>query len=112
MAICTNGFREVQTQRLAATGLEEIVDAFVSSEEAGVAKPDPTSLRLALERLGVEDTDVDPGEVAVVGDQLATDVAAGHALGAHTVWIAPDDAVVPEGLRAPDLRVAALADLA
>lgn len=110
VAICTNGFREVQARRLAATGLDRLVEVFVSSEEAGVAKPDPASLRIALERLGV--ADVAAEEVAVVGDQLATDVAAGHALGAHTVWIAPDDAVVPEGLRPPDVRVAALADVA
>ena len=110
VAICTNGFHQVQQQRLTATGLGRLVDAFVSSEEAGVAKPAPASLRLALERLGA--TDQAPADVAVVGDQLATDVAAGHALGAHTVWIAPDDAVVPTGLRAPHVRVAALSALA
>lgn len=107
VAICTNGFRDVQQQRLAATGLDVLVDAFASSEEAGVAKPDPAPLRLALERLDVGDEDV-----VVVGDQLATDVAAGHAIGATTVWIAPDDAVVPEGLAAPDHRVSDLAELA
>lgn len=110
VAICTNGFREVQTTRLAATGLQDLVDAFASSEEAGVAKPDPAVLHLALERLGVDE--VDPADVVVVGDQLGTDVAAGHALGAHTVWIAPDDAVVPEGRRAPHVRVERLADVA
>ena len=109
VAICTNGFQQVQADRMRATGLSALVDAFVSSEEAGVAKPDPTSLELALERLGR--SDVDRGQVAVVGDQLGTDVAAGLALGAHTVWIAPDDAVVPSGAGAPDLRVAALRDL-
>lgn len=108
VAICTNGFREVQEHRLAATGLDGLIDAFASSEEAGVAKPDPAPLRLALERLGVgEDEDV-----VVVGDQLATDVAAGQAIGATTVWIAPDDAVVPEGLEAPTHRVPHLAQLA
>ncbi len=110
VAIVTNGFREVQRHRLEATGLDNLVDVFVSSEEAGVAKPDPAVLRIALERLGVEESSA--GEVAVVGDQLATDVAAGHRIGAHTVWIAPDDAVVPEGARPPHVRVAALVDLA
>lgn len=109
VAIVTNGFREVQTRRLAATGLADLVDVFVSSEEAGVAKPDPAALTLALERLGAE---VGPDQVAVVGDQLATDIAAGHRIGAHTVWIAPADAVVPEGTRPPHVRVEALADLA
>lgn len=115
IAIVTNGFQEVQRRRLEATGLQWLVDVFTSSEEAGVAKPDPAVLRIALERLGVEGAStgtVDAHQVAVVGDQLATDVAAGHRIGAHTVWIAPDDAVVPEGARPPHVRVAALVDLA
>ncbi len=107
VAVCTNGFRAVQQQRLEATGLDGLIHAFASSEEAGVAKPDPAPLRLALQRLGVGEADV-----AVVGDQLATDVAAGHAIGATTVWIAPDDAVVPEGLAPPHVRVEHLAAVA
>lgn len=107
VAVCTNGFREVQLQRLAATGLDGLIHAFASSEEAGVAKPDPAPLRLALERLGAGDDDV-----AVVGDQLGTDVAAGHAIGATTVWVAAADAVVPEGLEPPHVRVERLADVA
>lgn len=110
VAIVTNGFRAVQTRRLAATGLDGLVEVVVSSEEAGIAKPDPAALYLALERLGVEEVDAEA--VAVVGDQLATDVAAGHRIGAHTVWIAPADAVVPDGVRPPHVRVPALADLA
>jgi YjjG family noncanonical pyrimidine nucleotidase len=108
VAICTNGFRAVQAHRLAATGLGGLVDAFASSEEAGVAKPDPAPLRLALERLGTDAA----ARVVMVGDQLATDVAAGHAIGATTVWITPDDAVVPAGLRAPHVQVDRLAALA
>lgn len=110
VAIVTNGFREVQTRRLAATGLDRLVDVFVSSEEAGIAKPDPAALHLALDRLGVAEVTADT--VAVVGDQLVTDVVAGHRIGAHTVWIAPDDAVVPEGTQPPHVRARALADLA
>lgn len=110
VAVVTNGFTEVQGRRLAATRLGDLLDAFVSSEEVGVAKPDPAALHLALERLRVEQATTET--VAVVGDQLATDVAAGHAIGAHTIWIAPEDAVVPAGLRPPDLRVAHLADIA
>ncbi len=107
VAVCTNGFREVQQQRLAATGLDGLIHAFASSEEAGVAKPDPAPLRLALQRLGAGDEDV-----AVVGDQLGTDVAAGHAIGATTVWVAGADAVVPEGVRPPHIRVERLAAVA
>lgn len=109
VAICTNGFRAVQEQRLAATGLDRLVDAFASSEEAGVAKPDPAPLRLALSRLGVDDEDAD---VVMVGDQFGTDVAAGHAIGATTVWVAPEVVDVPDWAAAPHHRVERLAQLA
>lgn len=109
VAICTNGFRDVQRARSAATGIDRMVDVIVSSEESGAAKPDPATLQLALERLGY---DGEPAGVAVVGDQLGTDVAAGHAIGATTVWIAPPDAVVPAGAPQPDVHVARLVDVA
>lgn len=112
VAVVTNGFTQVQAERLAATGVGDLLDAFVSSEEVGVAKPDPAALRLALERLGVASEDVTRDTVTIVGDQLGSDVAAGHAIGVHTVWIAPEDAVVPAGLTAPDVRVSRLADVA
>jgi HAD superfamily hydrolase (TIGR01509 family) len=41
-------------EHLAALGLERLLDAVVTSAEAGAPKPDPRIWRLALERLGVE----------------------------------------------------------
>ena len=117
VAIATNGFADTQATRTAAARLDGLLPVLASSEQAGVAKPDPAVLRLALDGLDVA---LAPGEmlgehhpdVAVVGDQVATDVAAGAAIGATTVWIAPDDAVVPADVPAPDHRVPRLADLA
>jgi FMN phosphatase YigB (HAD superfamily) len=48
---------------LERAGLRHRLDAVVSSAEAGVPKPDPAPLLLALERLGVE-----PGRALHVGD--------------------------------------------
>lgn len=106
----TNGFDDVQRGRLAAAGVWEAFDGFVSSDAAGVAKPDPAIVEAALATIDAVGTD--PSGLAIVGDSLTSDIAAGHAVGAHTVWIAPADAVVPEGTQPPDLHVTRLADLA
>lgn len=47
-------------------------------------KPFDRGFRQALERLGLA-----PDQVAVVGDQLFTDVLGGRWLGASTVWVRP-----------------------
>lgn len=110
VAIATNGFADTQASRLDAVGVAPLVEVMASSETAGAAKPDPAVLRLALDRLGV--VEGEGASIAMIGDQLETDVAAGTAIGATTVWVAPDDAVVPAGASAPDVRVRRLADIA
>lgn len=110
VVVATNGFAEVQAARLAAVGLADVVRGIASSEEVGVAKPDPALLHLAVERAGGV---TQPGDVTIVGDQLGSDIAAGTAFGAATVWIAPDEAEIPADAPAvPDRRVSHLADLA
>ena len=47
-------------------------------------KPSPAALLEMARRLGAE-----PGQVAMVGDQLLTDIAAGECAGMVTVWVEP-----------------------
>lgn len=63
-------------EQLAATGLGALVDAAVSSAEAGAAKPSPRIFARALERAGVE-----RGAALMVGDSLETDVIGAQAAG-------------------------------
>lgn len=49
-----------------------------------VGKPEPPLFRIALERLGLP-----PGEVAMVGDSVPSDIAGGRAVGMPTVLYAP-----------------------
>ena len=108
----TNGFDDVQRGRLASSAVDEQFDGYVSSEVAGVAKPDPAMLDAALATVGRDPTDLDPGDLVVVGDSLRSDIALGEAVGARTVWVAPSDAVVPAGDPRPDHHVQRLADIA
>lgn len=74
-----------------------------------IGKPSAELLRLALTDLGIE-----PGSAIVVGDDVAGDVAGGHAVGARTVLVRTGK-YTPDALAradvAPDLIVDSIADL-
>lgn len=70
-----------------------------------IGKPEPTLLRVALERIGVG-----PEAAAMVGDQIGTDVRAGRAAGMTTVLVSEQDPPEEADPR-PDLCVRDLADL-
>ena len=77
------------------SGLSHLVDTVVCSELEGVAKPDPALFRIALDRLGVA-----PGQAAMVGDSLASDIVPARGLGLTTCWIRGDMVFVADDARA------------
>ncbi|MSR77739.1 MAG: HAD family hydrolase [Candidatus Omnitrophica bacterium] len=68
IAIVTNLTSEIQFRKILKLKLEAKVDAIVTSEEAGVEKPDARIYQLALKK-----TRCKPKEVLAVGDNLRTD---------------------------------------
>ncbi|GAA1871895.1 HAD family hydrolase [Myceligenerans crystallogenes] len=100
IAVVTNGAGHQQRGKLAVTGLAERFEAVVVSGEAGVKKPDPRIIDLALEALGVPGAARD--DVWMIGDALHADVAAGQAAGVRTAWIAHGRPWAGEGQR-PDV---------
>jgi len=67
-------------------GLGHLFRASISSEAAGVAKPDPEIFRQAVERVGVE-----ASHLVHVGDDPEHDVAGARRAGAWSVWVEPGD---------------------
>lgn len=86
---------------LEATGLAPLVDAAISSAEAGSAKPAPAIFARALELVGAT-----PADAVMVGDSVATDVA-----GAIAAGIAPALVVRAGPVPALPRGVRVLADL-
>jgi len=70
-------------ERLAETGLAELVDGAVTSAEVGAAKPDPVIFAPALVLAGVG-----AGEAWHVGDSVAADVEGALAAGIRPVLVA------------------------
>ena len=68
---------------LAELGLDDAFSVVVGYEDAGLAKPDPSGLILAMKRLGVA-----PSEALYVGDSAADMAAAAAAgcVGGHALW--------------------------
>jgi putative hydrolase of the HAD superfamily len=94
IGILTNGPSELQRRKLRTIGIESEVDAVAISEEIDAWKPDPEAYRKAVALLGL-----DPGDVAMVGDNIENDVAGALAAGlAAAVWVERDrPGDLPEG---------------
>ncbi|MEG3616168.1 HAD-IA family hydrolase [Isoptericola haloaureus] len=108
--VCGRAVRE----ELVAAGLDDLVGAHVYSDELGVRKPDPTTVRTALTAL-----DADPAHAVFVGDKPHRDVVAARAAGVGTTVIvrggttddAALDALPPGDPRTPDHLVASMEDV-
>lgn len=107
LALLTNGLKEVQRNRLAASPVTDFFPRIFISEELGVAKPDPAIFRHALEQTGVSD----PRAVLMVGDSLSSDISGGHEAGLDTCWFNPEGRGLPDGFPSPTHEIRTLHDL-
>lgn len=78
----SNASNDVQTRKLAATGLGESVPLLIGMDTLGFGKPDP---RVWLEACRL--LDVDPARTAYVGDELDLDGVGARAAGLVGVWL-------------------------
>ena len=83
--IITNGFEEVQRTKLDVSGLREYFDTVITSEEAGVKKPDRGIFDFALKR-----TRALPTESIMIGDDLEVDILGAMDAGIEGVYFNPE----------------------
>jgi putative hydrolase of the HAD superfamily len=86
-------------------GLDTVLDAWTSSDEAGSCKPDPAIYRYALAKAGCG-----PHEALFVGDSIGHDIAGPAALGIATAWLTAD-AKRGQDDHVPDHEIAALSEV-
>lgn len=82
--LITNGFSEVQYIKINEGGLGHFFDYVITSEAAGVKKPDPAIFQHALSLSGAQ-----PHESLMVGDDPAVDIAGAGACGIDQVFYNP-----------------------
>ena len=83
--IITNGFTEVQDIKITQSGLQPFFTYKITSEMAGVNKPDPVIFRHALKMAGAKRT-----ESIMVGDNLEVDIVGARRVGLDQVYFNPD----------------------
>jgi len=91
LAVVTDARNHNATARLRKTNLLHLLDVVISADMTSKKKPEPDSIRLALDKLGVK-----AEETVLVGDSLRRDIAAGKRLKMITVYAAYGDKNVPE----------------
>lgn len=84
IAICTDLTAHIQHRKLRKLMIADYVDVFVSSEEAGVEKPDAAIFEMVLGKL-----DIAPDEALYVGDSYQKDVIGAGNAGLRPVWFNP-----------------------
>lgn len=82
LGVVTNGSVATQNRKVEKAGITEYFDLILTSQEAGVLKPDPRIFMMAAERLGVA-----PGECVYVGDIFSNDIRGALNAGMDAVWI-------------------------
>jgi putative hydrolase of the HAD superfamily len=107
LGVLTNGIPSVQVRKVAALGLDRLVDAVVCAVDCGDGRGKPASDGFVeiLVRLGTA-----PDRAVFVGDDPCADVAGATRIGMKTIHVvrgrAPHAAPVP-----PDAAVASLAEV-
>lgn len=96
-------------RRAQLDALDLPADAVATSDDLGIAKPDPVFFARACELAG----DVDPGEALYVGDRIDNDVEPAARAGLRTAWLrrGPWGQLQTPGAVPPDLVLTSLADL-
>ncbi|MEN8125076.1 MAG: YjjG family noncanonical pyrimidine nucleotidase [Bacteroidota bacterium] len=79
--IITNGFEEVQHQKIKNAKISPYFDKIITSEKAGVKKPNPRIFNYAMEL-----SRAIPNESIMIGDNFEADILGAKAVGMHTIF--------------------------
>ncbi len=80
--IITNGFEEVQFQKLTRSGIHSYFNEIVHSETIGIKKPDRRIFEWALEKARVA-----PQQAVMIGDSLEVDILGAKEAGMHAIHV-------------------------
>ncbi len=77
----TNGFVEVQRQKMERSGLDKYFGLTLTAEEAKVKKPDPQIFQIAMNRVGAS-----AQESVMIGDSFEADILGAQKVGMRTIY--------------------------
>jgi len=83
--LITNGFQEVQEAKIRTSGMDRYFEIMITSEEAGVKKPDPRIFYYAFEK-----ADALSAESLMIGDDYPVDIEGARQVGMDQVFFDPE----------------------
>lgn len=110
----TNGFKEVQHQKLERSGILQYFETLVISEEVGYLKPHPEIFRIALEKLSGISAQTEPERweaakkaTLMVGDDARNDIEGARLFGIDQYFAKKNAAIygIEATYQADDLRL-------
>ncbi len=90
--IITNGFEEVQKVKLMESKMKKFFDKVITSEEAGVKKPESDIFYYAFEKSGAN-----ARESIMIGDDYEVDIIGAKKVGMRTILFDPNSIYVNHG---------------
>ncbi len=103
LGVISNGIAVKQWEKLIGLGVHHFFDGVVTSEEAGVEKPEKEIFLMAIEKLGVKAT-----ECVMVGDRVKVDIYGAKRVGMKTIWLKKGKYSVEEpenSMEEPDITI-------
>ncbi len=85
MHIITNGFSEVQETKLKVSGMDKYFTEVITSEEAGVKKPNPEIFKFAFKKAGTQ-----ANESIMIGDDYEVDIVGAGNVGMRQIFFDPE----------------------
>ncbi|MCB0464322.1 MAG: YjjG family noncanonical pyrimidine nucleotidase [Aequorivita sp.] len=79
--IITNGFEEVQYQKLNNSGIKRYFNTITTSEEVGLKKPHPSVFKTAMAKASAT-----PQKSIMIGDSFEADIIGARNAGMHTLF--------------------------
>jgi putative hydrolase of the HAD superfamily len=106
LGVVSNGFPDVQYQKLKTLGIESFFDCILLSEEIGIRKPDPRIFWRAASLMLRQ-----PEECLYIGDSYRADVPGAKRAGMQACWFNPHGLrPSQEGVK-PDFEISALHEI-
>lgn len=84
--ILSNGFREVQSRKLASAGIDSFFQRIILSEDARVQKPHKAIFDYAL-----QNTNSRRSESIMIGDSWEADISGAYHAGIDQIWFNPQN---------------------
>ncbi len=91
--LITNGFNEVQYEKMKNSNLESFFEQIIRSEDIGVKKPDPAIFDFALKKANATKK-----ESVMIGDNWEADVMGALQFGMKAIYFNPEKKLVSENI--------------